>query len=253
MKCNDSSAKSMARQGDLPNLYRIAGRLIRPLLLLALIAALAGFFVGFGLAPAVAEQAQCYRIIFLHVPVSWLSLVLYLALAACAGYGLWREARSAFVLASAVAPSGALFAFLSLATGALWGKPMWGAWWVWGDTRLTSELILFFLYLGFIALQSAIDDPRRADRAGAILALVGVVNVPIVYFSVLWWNSLHQGPSIVLSEAPSMEPVMGYGILLCALAGVSYAFATVLKRAQLLLLVRESRQPWARAIVAEKG
>jgi len=148
-------------------------------------------------------------------------------------------------MATALAPTGALFAFLSLWTGALWGKPMWGAWWVW-DARLTSELILLFLYVGFIALQSAIDDPRRADRAGAILALVGVVNVPIIYFSVKWWNTLHQGSSVNLAKS-SMATTMLWGMLLCALACWMYAIAVALMRVRTIVLERERHTDWVRA------
>jgi heme exporter protein C len=138
-------------------------------------------------------------------------------------------------------------AFLSLWTGAFWGKPMWGTWWVW-DARLTSELILFFLYLGFIALQAAIDDPRRADKAGAILALVGVVNVPIIYFSVKWWNTLHQGSSVSMTKAPSMAQTMLWGMLLMALAFWMYSVAMALKRVRTIILEREAHTDWVRKL-----
>jgi heme exporter protein C len=156
------------------------------------------------------------------------------------------------MMASALAPTGALFAFLSLWTGALWGKPMWGAWWVW-DARLTSELILLFLYIGFIALQSAIDDPRRADKAGAILALVGVVNIPIIYFSVKWWNTLHQGSSVSLTKSPSMAMTMLLGMLLGALACWRYSIAVSLMRARSIMLERERHTEWVRALLTHDG
>jgi heme exporter protein C len=172
--------------------YPLAGRMI-PLVLGARgVFGIAGLWIGFFVAPTDAQQGEGYRIIFVHVPASWMSMFIYLVMAFWAGLGLALQHRLSGMMAQALAPTGALMAFLSLWTGALWGKPMWGAWWVW-DARLTSELILFFLYLGFMALQAAIDDPRRADKAGAILALVGVVNIPIIYFSVKWWNTLHQG------------------------------------------------------------
>jgi heme exporter protein C len=143
-------------------------------------------------------------------------------------------------------------AFLSLWTGAFWGKPMWGAWWVW-DARLTSELILFFLYLGFMALQSAIDDPRRADKAGAIVVLVGVVNVPIIYFSVKWWNTLHQGASISINKAPSMAMTMLWGMLLMALCLWMYSIAVALMRVRTIMLERESHTEWVKHLAEVKA
>jgi len=136
-----------------------------------------------------------------------------------------------------------MFTFLSLWTGALWGKPMWGTWWVW-DARLTSELLLFFLYAGFLALQSAIDEPRRADRAGAVLALVGVVNIPIIYFSVQWWNTLHQGASVSLTQAPSMATLMLVGMLLMAFASWMYTVVVALMRLRCIVLERERHADW---------
>ncbi len=147
------------------------------------------------------------------------------------------------MMASALAPTGAMFAFLSLWTGALWGKPMWGTWWVW-DARLTSELILLFLYLGFIALQSAIDDHRRADRAGAILALVGVVNIPIIYYSVQWWNTLHQGASVTVTKGSSMGEIMLWTMLIMALGFWAYTIAVALARVRCIILERERDTTW---------
>jgi len=152
-------------------------------------------------------------------------------------------------MASALAPTGAMFALLSLVTGALWGKPMWGTWWVW-DARLTSELILFFLYLGFMALQAAIDDPRRADKAGALLALVGVVNVPIIYFSVRWWNTLHQGASVSATQAPTMAQTMLWGMLLMALGFWMYSIAAALSRVRRIVLERERHTEWVQHAMA---
>ena len=196
--------------------YPVAGKLIPIFWVLAVVFGLAGLWVSFFVAPVDAVQGQGYRIIFVHVPASWMSMFLYLVMAAWAGLGLVFNTRLSAMMAQALAPVGAWMAFLSLWTGALWGKPMWGAWWVW-DARLTSELILLFLYLGFIALQASIDDRRRADKAGAILALVGVVNVPIIYFSVKWWNTLHQGASVSLTKAPAIAQTMLWGMLLMAL------------------------------------
>jgi heme exporter protein C len=202
-------------------------------------------------APIDAQQGEGYRIIFLHVPAAWMSMFIYLVMAFWAALGLAFNTRLSGMMASALAPTGALFTFLALWTGALWGKPMWGAWWVW-DARLTSELILLFLYIGFIALQSAIDDPRRADKAGAILALVGVVNIPIIYFSVKWWNTLHQGSSVSLTKSPSMAMTMLLGMLLCALACWMYSIAVALMRARSIMLERERHTEWVRALLAGK-
>ena len=161
--------------------------------------AAAGLYIGFFVAPTDAQQGEAYRIIFIHVPAAWMSMLLYLVMAFWAAIGWAFNARLASMMARALAPTGALFTFIALWTGALWGKPTWGTWWVW-DARLTSELILLFLYLGYIALVAAIDDARRADQAGALLALVGAVNVPIIYFSVRWWNTLHQGATISVTR-----------------------------------------------------
>jgi heme exporter protein C len=154
------------------------------------------------------------------------------------------------MLATALAPTGALMAVISLWSGALWGKPTWGTWWVW-DARLTSELILLFLYLGFMALQSSIDDPRRADKAGAIMALVGVVNVPIIYFSVKWWNTLHQGASVSLTKSPTMATTMLTGMLVMAFAFWAYAIAVALHRVRSIILEREKGAEWVARLVTE--
>ena len=200
------------------------------------------------MAPVDAQQGQGYRIIFVHVPASQMSMFIYLIMAFWAGLGLAFNTRLSSMMASALAPTGALFAFLSLVTGALWGKPMWGAWWVW-DARLTSTLILLFLYLGFLALQSSIDDPRRADKAGAVLALVGVVNVPIIYFSVQWWNTLHQGASVSLTRAPSMASTMLWGMLIMVVAFWMYAIAVALVRVRAIILERERHTEWVKHAV----
>ncbi len=231
--------------------YPLAGKMIPWFWALAAIFGIAGLYVGFLVAPTDAQQGEGYRIIFLHVPASWMSMFLYLVLAFWAGLGLAFNFRLSGMMATALAPTGALFAFLSLWTGALWGKPMWGTWWVW-DARLTSELILLFLYVGFIALQSAIDDPRRADRAGAILALVGVVNIPIIYFSVKWWNTLHQGSSVSLTKSPSMAATMLWGMLLCALACWMYSIAVALMRVRSIMLERERHTDWVRETLANE-
>ncbi|MFT0548541.1 heme ABC transporter permease CcmC [Allopusillimonas ginsengisoli] len=223
--------------------YPLAGKLIPWFAAAAAILAIIGMYVGFFMAPTDAQQGEGYRIIFLHVPVSWMSMFIYLVMAFWAAIGLAFNSRLAAMMASALAPTGAMFTFLSLWTGALWGKPMWGTWWVW-DARLTSELILLFLYIGFMALQSAVDEPRRADKAGAVLALVGVVNIPIIYFSVQWWNTLHQGASVSLTQAPSMAALMLIGMLLMALASWMYTVAIALMRVRCIILEREHHAGW---------
>jgi len=231
--------------------YPLAGKMIPWFWVLAAIFGIAGLYVGFLVAPTDAQQGEGYRIIFLHVPASWMSMFIYLVMAFWAGLGLAFNFRLSGMMAQALAPTGAMFAFLSLWTGALWGKPMWGTWWVW-DARLTSELILLFLYVGFIALQSAIDDPRRADKAGAILALVGVVNIPIIYFSVKWWNTLHQGSTVNLTKS-SMATTMLWGMLLCALACWMYAIAVALMRVRRIMLEREKDTLWVREELAKEA
>ena len=165
-----------------------------------------GLVLGLLYAPTDATQGDAYRIIFIHVPAAWMSMVLYVAMAFWAIIGLIFNARLAFRLSNSIAPTGAIMTFIALWTGSLWGKPTWGTWWVW-DARLTSELILLFLYIGYLSLYNAIEDERKANRAASLLAIIGVVNVPIIYFSVKWWNTLHQGASVTLTKT-SMDSSM---------------------------------------------
>ena len=222
--------------------YGLAGRLVPWFALPAAILFVVGLYIGFFVAPADAVQGEAYRIIFIHVPASILSMFLYLVMAGYAALGLIFNTRLSSMMATALAPTGALFAFISLWTGALWGKPMWGAWWVW-DARLTSELILLFLYFGFIALHASIDDPRRADRAAALLAIVGSVNVPIIYFSVKWWNTLHQGSTIKFTGT-SMHIAMQQAMFTLLLACWLYAVAVTLIRVRSIILERERNTLW---------
>jgi heme exporter protein C len=223
--------------------YALAGKLLPWCWGVALVAAIAGLTVGLVIAPTDFQQGEAYRIIFVHVPAAWMSMLIYLAMAFWAALGLVLNTRLSSMMARALAPTGAMMTFLALWTGALWGKPTWGAWWVW-DARLTSELLLLFLYLGFMALQAASDDVRRGDRAGAILALVGVVNIPIIYFSVKWWNTLHQGASISLTRAPSMATIMLWGLLLMTVAFWAWAIASALHRVRSIILERERGSEW---------
>lgn len=202
-----------------------------------------GLYISFFVAPTDAQQGEAYRIIFIHVPAAWMSMFIYVVMAFWAGAGLVFNTRLSGMWASALAPSGALMTFIALWTGALWGRPTWGTWWVW-DARLTSELILLFLYFGFMALQAAIDDPRRADKAGAVLALTGVVNIPIIYFSVQWWNTLHQGSSVSMKSAPTMAATMFAGMIVMALGFWMYSFAAALLRVRSIIIERERRSDW---------
>ncbi|MBA3022270.1 MAG: heme ABC transporter permease CcmC [Gammaproteobacteria bacterium] len=226
--------------------YGLAGKLIPWFAWPAGLLFVAGLYIGFFVAPTDAIQSEAYRIIFIHVPASILSMFLYLILAGYAALGLIFKTRLSSMMASALAPTGALFAFISLWTGALWGKPMWGAWWVW-DARLTSELILLFLYLGFIALQASIEDPRRADKASALLAIVGSVNVPIIYYSVQWWNTLHQGATIKMTGT-SMHVAMQQGMFMVLAACWLYAIAVALTRVRSIILEREANTQWVKEL-----
>ncbi|MBK8524601.1 MAG: cytochrome c biogenesis protein CcsA [Betaproteobacteria bacterium] len=232
--------------------YPLAGKMIPWFAALAVVFGVAGLWLGMVVAPTDFQQGEGYRIIFIHVPASWMSMFIYLVMAFWAALGLAYNTRLSGMMAQALAPTGALMAFLSLWTGALWGKPMWGTWWVW-DARLTSELILLFLYIGFIALQASIDDPRRADKAGAVLALVGVVNIPIIYFSVKWWNTLHQGSSVSLTKSPSMAMLMLWSMLLMALCFWMYSIAVALYRARSIMLERERGTEWVKEVLAAEG
>jgi heme exporter protein C len=230
--------------------YGLAGKLIPWFAWPAAMLFCVGMYIGFFVAPTDAVQSEAYRIIFIHVPASILSMIVYLVMAAYAALGLIFNTRLSSMMATALAPTGALLAFISLWTGALWGKPMWGAWWVW-DARLTSELILLFLYLGFIALQSSIEDPRRADRAGALLAIVGSVNVPIIYFSVQWWNTLHQGSTIKLTGT-SMHIAMQQAMFTMLLAMWLYVIAVALMRVRSIILERERNTQWVAELAEVK-
>jgi heme exporter protein C len=228
--------------------YPLAGKMAPWFFVAAAILAVCGLYIGFFVAPTDFQQGESYRIIFIHVPAAWMSMFVYLVMAFWAAIGLAFNTRLSAMMASALAPTGAIMTVIALWTGALWGKPTWGTWWVW-DARLTSELILLFLYLGFMSLQAAIDEPRRADRAGAVLALVGVVNIPIIYFSVQWWNTLHQGASVSLTKSPTMAATMLAGMMIMALAAWMYAVAAALVRVRAIILERERGADWLKSPV----
>ena len=227
--------------------YPLAGRLLPWFATAAVLLCAAGLYVGFAIAPTDFQQGEVSRIIFSHVPAAWMAMFIYLVMAGYAVLTLvWRSRLSA-MMSRALAPTGAIMAAIALFTGAIWGKPTWGTWWVW-DARLTSTLILLFLYLGYMALVSAIEDTQRADRAGALLLLVGVVNIPIIYFSVRWWNTLHQGASVSLTTSPKMARTMLNGMLLMSLAAWMYSIAAALHRVRTLILDRERHTRWVRQL-----
>ena len=218
--------------------YPLAGKLVPWFAALAVILGAAGLYLGLFLAPQDYQQGEVYRIIFIHVPTAWMAMIIYLVMA---GYGVMAlsfNTRLSSMMMEALAPTGALFTVLALWTGALWGKPTWGTYWVW-DARMTSTLILLFLYVGYIALTHAIEDKKRADKAGALLVIVGSVNVPIIYFSVVWWNSLHQGLSVSVKSGTKMAPIMALAMLLTALACWLYSIAVALVRVRAIILERE--------------
>jgi heme exporter protein C len=202
-----------------------------------------GLWIGFGMAPTDFQQGDAYRIIFIHVPAAWMSMFIYLVMAFWSALSLGFNARLSAMMAQALAPTGALMTVIALWTGAFWGRPTWGTYWAW-DARMTSELILLFLYLGVMALRNAIGDDRRADRACALLALVGAVNVPIIYFSVQWWNTLHQGSSVSMVAAPKMAAVMLTGMMVMALAAWFYAIAVAMVRIRCIIAEREQGAAW---------
>jgi heme exporter protein C len=224
------------------NFYPLAGKLIPVFAVPAAMLFVIGLYVGFFVAPTEAVQGESYRILFIHVPAAWMGMFLYVLMAIYAGIGWAFNARLASMMATAISTTGAIFTFISLATGSLWGRPAWGVWWVW-DARLTSTLILMFLYIGFISLQSSIDDVRRSDRAGAVLALVGVINVPIIYFSVQWWNSLHQGATLT-TRSFKMAPSMLTAMLIMLAACWLYSIAVVLARVRYIIREREQEASW---------
>lgn len=240
----------MHRLASPPLFYRFAGRLL-PWLAAASLALLGyGLVGGLVLAPPDYQQGEGFRIIYMHVPAAWMSLFIYSVMAGAAVITLvWRIKLAECVLTSC-APVGASFTALALVTGMLWGKPMWGTYWTWQDARLVAELILLFLYLGVFGLQQAVSDPRAAARACALLAVVGFVNVPIVHYSVEWWNTLHQGPSVSKIGKPSIAPAMLWPLLSMALGFTTFFGYVLLKRVQNELLWRERGNPWAREAIA---
>ena len=230
--------------------YEMSAKLIPWFAISAFVFAVWGLYQGLFVAPPDYQQGESYRIIFVHVPAAWMSLFVYMVVAVSSAIGLIWQIRLADMVAAASAPVGAWFTFLALVTGSLWGKPMWGAYWVW-DARLTSELILLFLYFGYMALQSAIEDQRTADKASGLLAIVGVVNIPIIHYSVEWWNTLHQGATVTKFAKPSMDVSMLIPLLLMAAAFQLFYFAIVLVRTRNEALYRDRNRRWVRELIAK--
>lgn len=223
--------------------YPVAGFWTPWFAIAAAVCTVVGLYIGFVVAPTDFQQGQAYRIIFIHVPAAWMSMFIWLVMAFWSLLALSMNTRLSAMMAHALAPTGAWMTFIALWTGAFWGRPTWGTYWAW-DARMTSELILLFLYFGVIALRNAIDDPRRADRACSVLILVGAVNIPIIYFSVQWWNTLHQGASVSLTAAPTMAATMLAGMLVMSLAAWFYTIAVALVRVRAIILDREQGAAW---------
>lgn len=239
------------RMASPPHFYSFTDKLLPWLVAICVLLLVSGLYLGLYVAPTDYQQGDSYRIIYVHVPAAWMSLFIYMVMAVSGGIGLIWRMKIADVVAISSAPIGASFTFIALVTGSLWGKPMWGTWWVW-DARLTSELILLFIYMGYMALQSSIDDVHRADKAGALFITVGAVNIPIIYFSVQWWNTLHQGSSINFSNGSGMAATMLWTMLIMALGFWMYSIAIALKRVRCEILEREKNTHWVRELTEVK-
>lgn len=239
------------KMGSPPTFYRVASRLEPWLFAGALLSAAIGLYLGLFRAPADYLQGESARILYIHVPCAWMSLFVYAFMALNGAIAIVWRIKLSEQLVVAAAPIGAAFTAITLVTGALWGKPTWGTYWVW-DARLTSELVLLFLYFGVIGLERAIEDRRKAARAASLLAIVGVVNLPIIHFSVKWWNTLHQGESIKLIGKSTVDPSMLWPILIMAVATKLYFGGALLARTRIAVLAQESGKEWVRELVLGK-
>jgi heme exporter protein C len=236
------------------NFYQISSKIIPWFLYPFIIITAVGLYWGLVIAPADYQQGESYRIMYVHVPAAWMSMFVYLVMAISGGIGLIWQIKLANIVAKVSAPIGASFTFLALVTGAVWGKPMWGTWWVW-DARLTSELILLFLYLAYISLNNAFDNPKTASKASSILAIVGLVNLPIIHYSVTWWNTLHQGASISSIEKISQPAIHSDMLMPLLLMGIAFKLlygALMLMRARDEVLIQEQNTGWVKKIIMEK-
>lgn len=242
----------MTRLGSPRRFYQFCSLMQPWLFVISLVALAVGLVGGLLIAPADYLQGEGFRIIYVHVPCAMLSMLLYVVLAlASAVYLIWRV-KVADLIAYCIAPIGALFTFCALVTGAIWGKPMWGTWWIW-DARLTSELILLFLYVGYIGLYSAITNPKAAAKISAIFALIGLIDIPIIHYSVYWWNTLHQGATISRFAKPTMDSSMLWP-LLCMIVGMGvYTAAIMCLKLRTQILSREANSRWVQSFIANKG
>jgi len=228
--------------------YQFAGKLAPWLGGISLLLMMAGVYLALFDSPPDYQQGDSVRIMYVHVPAAWMSMFIYMVMAISGMIGLIWNLKISNAVAISSAPIGASFTFLALVTGSLWGKPMWGTWWIW-DARLTSELILLFLYLGIIALHSAIEDSRKAARAVSVLAIVGVVNIPIIHFSVEWWNTLHQGATVTKFDKPSIEISMLIPLLIMAIGFKFYYASLLLLRIRCEILQNEKNTAWVKELV----
>jgi len=235
-----------------PYFYRISEKIMPWLVAIFLVTLVYGLYGGLYAAPTDYQQGDSFRIIYIHVPAAWMSMFIYMVMAFAGAIGLIWRIKLADVVVISSAPVGAAFTFLALVTGSIWGKPMWGTWWVW-DARLTAELILLFLYIGIIALYNAIEDKRTASRSIAILALVGVVNIPIIHYSVEWWATLHQGPTVTKFDKPSIHIDMLIPLLVMAVSFKVYYFIGLIQRARNEVMRRESGSKWVRTLIENKA
>jgi heme exporter protein C len=234
--------------GSPPHFWRLSGAMIPWFGWIALVLIGVGTVGGLWIAPPDYQQLDAFRIIYFHVPSAWLSQFGYVLMATAAAVGLVWRIKLAHAVAAACAPIGASFTAVALATGSIWGKPMWGTWWVW-DARLTSTLVLLFLYFGYMALRAAIDDENRADRASALLAIIGVINIPIIKYSVEWWNTLHQPATISKLGKPAMEPSMLIPLLVMWLGFTFFFFTVLMIRTKGEILARERNKKWLRDVI----
>ncbi|WAT06506.1 heme ABC transporter permease [Rouxiella badensis] len=226
-------------------LYHVCGRFIPWLAIAGIACLIIGWVWGFGYAPPDYQQGNSYRIMYIHVPAAIWSMGIYSSMAIAAFIGLVWQMKMSELAMAAMAPVGAVFTFIALVTGSAWGKPMWGTWWVW-DARLTSELVLLFLYLGVIALYNSFEDRRTAGRAAGILVLVGVVNIPIIHYSVQWWNTLHQEPS---DFGRTIDPSMRYPLFWSVFGYLFFFITLTLMRLRNLIINQERLRPWVATLV----
>ncbi len=233
--------------GSPPNFHRFATRWMPWTYAASLLLLAVGLYGALFRVPADYQQGDSYRILFIHVPCAYMSLFVYATMAIQAGIALVWRIKLCEILAMACAPVGAAFTAITLATGSIWGRPMWGTWWDW-DPRLTSELVLLFLYIGVIALDASIEDRRRGARAAGFLAMIGLINLPIIHYSVEWWNSLHQGRTIMLLGPSKMDRSMILPLFATIAAMQLWFVASLLSRARTLLVEREAGKDWAREI-----